>query len=232
MRRLLLSIASLLVLVLLLADSLYSAQQAGPLAVGKNLPATFHPYNITARTPIKQEAEDDKDESKLKLKKVDYTTKGKFHCLITEYDLDPVVMLFVRGLDDNVAFRDLLTKMEAAIDRNPSSRLRCFVVFIADDITDIVKDDDKRKAAIEKFQKVADDLKLKQVVLTLAGKPDSKSELAKYGLDDASALTAVLYKNLRIEAALKVSREKLDKVDADDVKTIMKDVAEKLKAKR
>ena len=56
--------------------------------------------------------------------------------------------------------------------------------------------------------------------------------MGKYGLDDTTALTAVLYKNLRIESVHKVPRDKLDKADADAVKSIMADVANKLKASK
>jgi hypothetical protein len=202
------------------------------LAVGENITATFHPYNVTASAAVKEEPdEDDKDAKKKdKIKKPAYTTKGKFHCLITEYDLDPVVMLFARGnLEDNAGFRDLLQKIDGAIDRNPGVRLRCFVVFVADDIEDVVKDDDKREEAAKKIQKkLADDLKLRQVVLTLA----SKADVSSYPLDPGMAVTAVLYQNLRIAAVHPVPLDKLDKADAEAVKAIMKDVAEKLKAAR
>jgi hypothetical protein len=219
-----LSRVALALLAVVLAVPLFAQDKESPLAVGKNITATFHPYNVTARLIIKEEAEEaDKD----KTKKPDYTTRGKFHCLITEYDLEPVVMLFARGLDDNEGFRGLLQKLDAAIERNPGVRLRSFVVFI-EDIGNIVEDDEKREELEKKIQKVADDLKLKYVVLTLAG----KSDVAKYDLDPATALTAVLYKNLRIEAVHRVSRDKLDKADADAVKSIMTDVAGKLKATR
>jgi hypothetical protein len=221
-----LSVAAVVVLALVLGAPTRSAEEGGPLVVGKNVPASFHPYNVTARLTAKEEP--DEEDPDVKVKKVDYTTKGKFHCLVTEYDLDPVVMLFARNLEENAAFRDLLTKIDAAIDRNPAVRMRSFVVFVSDDIANVVADDDKRVEAAKKIQKVADDLKLKNVVLTLA----SKSDVAKYALDDAAALTAVLYKQLRIEAVHKVSRDKLDKADADAVKAIMKDVAGKLKATR
>jgi hypothetical protein len=206
--------------------------KTSPLTVGKNLPASFHPYNVTSRLLVKEEPDEgdkEKVEIKSKSKKAPYTTKGKFHCLITEYDLDPVVMLFVRGTSDEEGFRDLLQKIDGAIDRNPGVRLHSFVVFIDDDLTNVVEEDDKREAAEKKIQeKVADDLKLKSVVLTLA----SKSDVAKYELDPATAVTAVLYKKLRIEAVHKVSRDKLDKAEADAVKAIMTDVAGKLKATR
>jgi hypothetical protein len=227
MRRVL-SLAALLLLVLVLAAPTRSAEETGPLVVGKNLPATFHPYNVTARLAVKEEPDEDDKDAKGKTKKEEYTTKGKFHCLITEYDLNPVVMLFARGLDDSAGFRDLVQKVEGAIDRNPSVRLRSFVVFILDDVANLVLDDDKREEAAKKIQKVADDLKLKHVVLTLA----TKSDVEKYRLEEATALTAVLYKQLRVEALHKVSRDKLDKADADAVKAIMTDVAGKLKATR
>ncbi len=222
-----LSVAAVLGLGLVVVGPMRSAEESGPLVVGKNVPTTFHPYNVTARLAAKEEPGDDED-ADVKIKKVDYTTKGKFHCLVTEYDLDPVVLLFARNLEDNAAFRDLLGKLDGAIERNPGVRMRSFVVFVADDIANVVAEDDKRVEAEKRIQKVADDLKLKNVVLTLA----SKSDVAKYALDDASALTGVVYKQLRIEGVHKVSRDKLDKADADPVKAIMKDVAAKLKATR
>jgi hypothetical protein len=213
-------------LVLVVNAPTRSAEEAEGLGEGKNIPGTFHPYNVTARLTAKEEP--DEEDADVKVKKVPYTTKGKFHCLVTEYDLEPVVMLFARNLEENAGFRDLLTKLDAAIERNPSVRLRSFVVFISDDIANVVAEDNKRGEAEKKIQKVADDLKLKNVVLTLA----SKSDVAKYALDEATALTAVLYKQLRVEGVKKVSRDQLDKADADAVKAVMKDVAGKLKATR
>jgi hypothetical protein len=230
MRRCLCVVVALLVVVAVALQPVASAEDKGPLVVGKSLPATFHPYNVTARIAVKAEPEEpDKAAEKEKAKKPLYTTQGKFHCLISEYDLDPVVMLFARNLDDSAGFRDLLQKLDGAIDRNPGVRLHAFVVFIdPDEKINIVQDDDKRDDAAKKIQKIADDLKLKGVVLTLAGDAD----LVKYGLEKETALTAVLYKNLRIEAVHKVTADNLDKADADAVKAIMTDVAGKLNAKR
>ena len=48
-----------------------------PLAVGNNLPGTFHPYNVTARIPSAAESEEaDKEAEKTKTKKPAPTTKG------------------------------------------------------------------------------------------------------------------------------------------------------------
>src|ERR1700722_10106108 len=157
-----LALAIVLLFALCVLPVSNAQDKESPLAVGKNVPASFHPYNVTARLVIKEEP--DPEEEKSKVKNKPYTTKGKFHCLVTEYDLDPVVMLFVRGsLDENAAFRDLLQKLDAAIDRNPGVRLRSFVVFISDDIANVVDEDDKREAAEKKIQKIADDLKLRFV---------------------------------------------------------------------
>jgi hypothetical protein len=218
-----------LMLPFLLAGPMRSAEDKGPLAVGKNLPATFHPYNVNARVTAREEPDEaDKEGEKPRAKKPEDTTKGRFHCLITEYDLEPVVMLFARNLEENPAFRDLLVKLDGAIDRNPGVRLRAFVAFVSDDIKSVLEEDDKREQAAKNIQKVADDLKLKNVVLTLA----SEADVAKFGLDKATALTAVLYKQLRIEATHAASRDKLDKADAEPVKAILADVAGKLKATR
>jgi hypothetical protein len=219
-------------------DKAPPADEKVVLEPGKNITATFHPFNVTARIAVKEEPEEEDEAArKRKTKAVPYTTKNKYHCLITEYDLDPVVMLFVQGsLEDNAAFRGLLQKIDTAIDRNPGVRMHCFVVFIGDykaghkddkeDTT--VTDDAKRDEDVKKVQKLADDLMLKQVVLTLA----SKSDVAKYPLDPATALTSVLYKTLRIAAVHKTPLDKLDKADGDAVNAIMKDVAGKLKATR
>src|SRR5262245_23771992 len=58
-----------------------------------NVPGSFHPYNVNARQLTPEELIELEKEGKDRDK---YTSKGKFHCLVTEYDLDPVVMLFAR----------------------------------------------------------------------------------------------------------------------------------------
>src|SRR5947209_239947 len=84
-----------------------------PLAPGNNLPATFHPLNINKLLPVSAEPEDGKTGEKK-----GYTTEGKYHCLISEYDLDPVVMILAKGMDDNPALRGLLEKLNGLVDRN------------------------------------------------------------------------------------------------------------------
>lgn len=64
------------------------------LRIDGNLPSSFQPYNVNAVASLSEEPD---EPSKAKSS---YTSKGKFHSLVTEYDLDPVVMLVVKGLEE------------------------------------------------------------------------------------------------------------------------------------
>src|SRR5262245_13123611 len=211
-------ILGLLVLPFLARPATSADDAKDVLAPGKNLPGTFHPFNVNAVVSMNEEPDDEKAD-KPRLKRTPYSTKHKYHCLISEYDLDPTVMLLARGLEDNAELKDLLKKLDAKIDANRRVlRLRAFVVFINDDLTSLTEDDDKRDEAAKKLETLADDLKLKNVVVALAAKPD----LAKYKLDDTTALTAVLYKKLKVVATHRFAG---DKVDAAAVKAVLADTA-------
>ncbi len=204
----------------------HAGEANNPLAPGNNLPGTFTPYNVTEAVPPATTEPDTKDKAPSKHKIEAHSTKGKFHSLISEYDLEPVVMLFAKGsLADDAAFGKLLQGLDAAIERNrKGARLHAFVVFLFDDLTDPLTQDDKREEHARRLERLAQDLKLRSVVLTLAGKP----EVAKYRLADDAALTAVLYRKLRIAATHKAAADKIDEA----AKAIMADVAGKLGASR
>jgi hypothetical protein len=212
--------------VLLVALACSAGEAKDPLAAGNDLPGTFHPFNVNEALPPSEGADDAKDQPPTKHKIQAHSTRGKFHSLISEYDLEPVVMLFAKGgLDDNAAFGKLLQGLDTAIERNrKGARLHAFVVFVYDDLTDVLGQDDLREQHARRLEKLAEDLKLRWVVLTLAGKPD----LAKYRLGD-DALTAVLYRKLKIAATHKAAGA--DKVD-DAAKAILADAAGKLGASR
>jgi hypothetical protein len=205
----------------------------GPLAAGKDVPGAFHPFNVTARTIPPEEleavAEDDKEKEKEKEKdkKPAPTSRGRYHCLVSEYDLEPVVMLFAHGLDDNEAFRDLLKKLDEACTKHRPDRLRAFVVFLYDDLTNVATQDEKREELIKKIEKVQDALKLSNVVLTLGCKPDLK----KYALPEA-ALTVVMYRNLKVQASRALSRDDLNSADSAEIKAVLDDVTGKLLPRR
>jgi hypothetical protein len=173
----------------------------GPLAEGNNLPGPFHPFNVTG------------------------PRKGNFHCLVSEYDLEPVVMIVARDLELSEPFKDLLKRLDNAIAKNPAVRLRGFVVLLSDALPDVVQNDDKREELAAKLEDAAKGLELKHVVLCL----DSKSDLEKYALDESAAATVVLYHKLKVVAHWPLSRQDLT---AAKVQEIMTQVADKLGARR
>ena len=170
----------------------------GPLAVGANLPGPFLPYNVTG------------------------PHRGRFHCLVSEYALEPVVMLVARGgVEDEDSFKRLVEGLDSAIAKNPAARLHAFVVFLVDEKKDLVKDDDWRAEVSSGYEKWAEGLKPppKHVVIALA----KKSDLKKYGLGD-EALTAVLYNRYKVVASHAVSKDKLDSA----TRTVLDEVKSKL----
>ena len=189
-----------------------SKKDKAPLTVGENLPGPFHPYNVTG------------------------PHKERFHCLISEHGLEPMVMIFYKNVDFGDPLPNLLKSLDTAIDKNPNTRLGTFVVFLPDGLPDVVgstekdqdantKNDDARLELAKKIEAVGSDNKLKHVVLCL----DNKSDVAKYELSDENLLTVVLYAKLKV-----VAIHALPKSDFTEaaVEKIMADVAEKLGAKR
>jgi hypothetical protein len=197
---------TLSILAMVLATPLLSADdkpdggdKVKGLEKGKDLPGPFHPYNVTG--PRAQ----------------------RFHCLVTQGSLDPVVMVVVRDLDFSEGLKLLETQLDNRIAKNLNVRLNSFTVFLTDDQTNIVKDDDKRDELAGKVEDFSKQLMLKNVVLCL----DSKSDLENYGLnDDVTVVLANKYK------VVSVHRLKKDQLNADTVKQIIDDVASQLGATR
>ncbi len=169
------------------------------------LAGAFHPYNVTG------------------------PRKGHYHCLISEHGLDPMVMIFHKNVDFADPLPALLKKLDAAIEKNPSASLGSFVVFLPDDLPEVVgandKTDDARLELEKKVEQAGGDMKLKHVVLCL----DSKADVEKYNLSDANLVTVVLYKKLKVVAVFALPKS--DFTDAA-VEKIVTAVADKLGAKR
>lgn len=169
----------------------------GGLKPNDNLPGSFMPYNVTG------------------------TYRGRYHCLVSDYGLEPTVIVFVRDLDASDALKDLLKQLEDRIVKNPATRLHAFAVFVSSELPDILSNDDKRDELAKKVEDLSNSLALKNVVCCL----DSPKDVEKYGLGEAR-VTALLYNKYRV-----VSVHTLPKGDeAGQVAKIMADVSEKLKA--
>jgi hypothetical protein len=187
-----------------------------PLQVGKNLPGSFHPYNVTG------------------------PRAGKYHCQVTEHNYEPGVLVFVRNFDAPdalTAVRPLLALIDDRIEKNFTRiRLGCTAVFFTDALNDVTgaagnadanaKNDDLR----EQFEKQLKDLansepKLRHVIVAL----DHKDDLKKYALDDNKFVTVVLYNKLKIVAIYALAKNELtDKKIAE----INVDITDKLGATR
>jgi hypothetical protein len=168
-------------LILFSASALAADQPAdakGALKQGANLPGTFLPYNATG--PF----------------------RGRFHCLISDYGLEPTILLFVRDTDSPDSLNDLLKQIDARIDKNPVARLHAFAVFLTDNKTDLVTDNDKRDQLARKLEDLGNGLMLKHVVLCL----DTPKDIDQYGLGEQWGL-GVLYQKFRIISAHTLSKE-------------------------
>jgi hypothetical protein len=175
------------------------ADARSTLKPDSNLPGTFLPYNVTG------------------------PAKGRFHCLISDFGLEPVVMVFARDLEATPALKSLLQQLDQRIAKNPAARVHAFVVFVSDDLPDALTNDDKREELAKKLDDLATGLQLKNVVVSL----DSPKDVEKYPLGDARTMV-VLYNKFRV-----VSVHVLPPGDAKaEVDQIMADVGEKLHASK
>ena len=168
------------------------------LKPGTNLPGTFLPYNVTG------------------------PAKGRFHCLISDFGLEPVVLVFARDLEATPALKSLLQQLDQRIEKNPAARVHAFVVFVSDDLPDALTNDDKREELAKRLDDLATGLALKHVVVTV----DSPKDVEKYLLGDART-TAVLYNKFRVVAVYVVPPGGDGKAEVDQ---ILADVGAKLKA--
>jgi hypothetical protein len=177
------------------------AEKKPGLVVGEDLPGPFHPFNVNG------------------------PRAGRFHCLVTQTSLDPMVMVVVRDLVFTDGLKALEKDLDNRIVKNPNVRLGSFTVFLSEEMPDVVKNDDKREDLAGKLDTLAKAMDLKQVVLCL----DSKPDLARYALDDNAWATVVLVKNYKV---VSVHTLKKDALNEAKVKQLIDEVAEKLGATR
>jgi hypothetical protein len=206
MRRLAAVAAILVAAVASLADE-PTAEKTDPKL--PNVPGPFQPYNVTG--PF----------------------QGRFHSQISQYGLEPMVMIFTREVELSDPLKDLLKQIDNAAEKNPAARLHPFLVVQSDDLPEVVgvgadtavadKNDDKR---IELAQKLEDQAKglLQQRVdkmpFVLAGKAD----LAKYNLDDAGF---ALYLFQRGKVTFSKYSKRDEKLTTEVTAEIMKALADK-----
>jgi hypothetical protein len=213
MSRYLLKLVLLTPLLFVAADP--KPPDSNPLQVGKNVPATLNAYNVTGPHGVKI---DDKG----------VVQPGKYHCLITEHNLDPTILVFVRNFtapEALAAVKPLLTVIDDRIDKNFTRvRLSSYAVFFNDELTDVLgvtgtaKENDANDDLREKLQQSLLDManadpKLNYVVLAL----DDKNDLKKFALDESKFVTVVLFKKLQIVAVFALTKNELNEAKIAEI---------------
>jgi hypothetical protein len=154
--------------------------------------------------------------------------KGHYHCQVSENGLNPVVMVVVRGIEpQGDGLKELLNKLDNAIDKNPTTRLAGFVVFLSNTLKDVAKDDKEREALEPKLEDLARGYMLKHLVVCLA----EPARLAAWKLDPDADVTVVLYKDLRTVAVHKLTWEQLKQPDKGELPAKVKEILEQVKEK-
>jgi hypothetical protein len=138
--------------------------------------------------------------------------RGKFHSLVSEHGLDPVVLVFVRGVEPGDFVKDLLQKLDALAAKYEPLRLTVVAVFLTDDVKDLVKDDAKREEAAGKVMDTVG--KLEHVAAALDVLPDVKDA---YKLNDNAELTVMLYNKFRVETNRAFAAGTLDEAGVGSV---------------
>jgi len=182
-------------------NKLDPAAPRGPLSPGANLPGAFHPFNVNG--PF----------------------KGRYHCLVSQQGLDPVVMILARDLEPTEPLKELLKKLDVAVEKNTNLRLAAWGIFLSDDLPDVVTGDDKREELAAKVEDLAKATDLKQAVVGLA----SKADVEKYGLDDPNTYAVILAYKARIITSHLLKKDELNETK---VQEILKQVEDRLGAVR
>ncbi len=144
---------------------------------------------------------------------------GNPHCLVCEFGLRPVVLVFVREIPpDKSPVTDLLQKLDEAVDRNKNAELRGGVVILNDDFAKA----ETRKDLVRKWETSAKDLKHVVVAVDGAAGPEN------YKISRDADVTVLLYNQHKVVANFAFAK---DKIRDKDVSAIMAAVNKMVGAK-
>jgi hypothetical protein len=172
-----------LALVVMLFGSLWAYSQealkSGP-QVGEFLPGPFHPLNLNgphANNP---------------------------HCLVCEFSLGPVVLVFTR---DVTKVAGLLQKLDDAVARHPVEGLRSFAVVLSDNFA---KEENQKEVAGSLGKSAAE---LKNLILAVAGPAGPEN----YNINKDAEVTVILYKKLKVVGSFAFAKDKLTDKEIGDI---------------
>ncbi len=155
--------------------------KSGPQA-GESVPGPFHFLNING------------------------AYAGDPHCLVCEYGLKPVAAVFARSVPETgKPLANLLQKLDETVGKNQASEFRGFAAFLSPDHAA----EDTRKDLVQKLERVANELALKQIILCAgADSPD------KYNINKDADVTVILYHNHKVVANFAYEKDKLGDKEA------------------
>lgn len=212
MRRLLPLLVTLLSTVLLLA-TLNAGDAAKFPAKGSILPGSIQAFNINGKKG-----------------------KDRFHCLVCEFGLDPVVLVFAKeGPDgDDPNLKAFLQKLDESVERHQESYLHSFVVVLSpsaknsvseekiEDAGELVKEAQNREKLTKRLTKLAEDLK--HVVVSYFPHEGPKG----YNLSAEPGVTVILYAKHRVIESHIVAHGKLQD---NEIERILKRVDAMIQSK-
>src|SRR5262249_55154540 len=152
--------------------------------VGKLIPGSFSPYNLNGKR------------------------KGSLHCLVCEYALSPMVLIFakepVKGKDE--ALNDLLKRLDKAVEEHTRQDFHAVVVFLSPDAnssandpkladpTKLVEEAAAHDRLLARLQPRADNLKNVIACIFPAAGPKG------YALSDKAEVTLLFYNRFKVLA--------------------------------
>jgi hypothetical protein len=187
--------------VLVLASFAFCQDKKPPLAIypqmGADIPGPFTSYMVTGRR------------------------KTKFHCVVTEHALNPVVMVVMRGTELTPVRKYFLEKLDNAIHLNPNTRLAGFVIFQSDKMKELAGMDEVREEIEKQVLDVQRDTMLKHLQLALT----TKAQLQKYQIDDQTDTFVLFYSRYRTISVYNLTKEQFTQ---EKVKEILSSVVDQV----
>jgi hypothetical protein len=132
--------------------------------------------------------------------------KGKYHCLVCEFELNPTALVFGRAPDPEVG--KLAKKLDETITRDQNAFLRGGVVFLAS------PENEKERNDLE--TKINDWLKANEVPHLAVGTMESAGP-KDYELGREDEVTVILYTRLRVVKRVAFKRGMLTDKDVDTI---------------
>jgi len=158
------------------------------------LPGPFHPFNING----------------------DHANHP--HCLVCDYGLKPVAMVFVRDASEiGKPVVNLLQKLDEAVDKFHNARLKGFAVFLSEDYAK----EENRKEVLARMDEVVKKADLKHVVVAVDGPTGPEA----YHLNKDVDVTVILYEKHKVVANFAFLKDKLNAQDTNAILTAVAKLA-------